>query len=298
MKINKLASAISRGKWLIEPSMASGLLPLAVKFLNGESMEFFEGNEYEGISLYNKKGAYFDWSTGRVVEVQPIEENSVLVIPINGAIMKDDHCGDPGTDRMSEWINYALANPRISGIVLKINSGGGTVEGTGEFADLIKSASKPVIAYTDGCMASAAYWIGCSAKEVFASHKTVEIGSIGTAIDMYDNREALAKMGYKRVYTNADSSPDKNMDYFNALDGDTTGLKVSVLNPTNDIFMGAVKENRDGKLKIITKATEGKTINEPLTGKMYLAETAIEIGLIDKIGTLQDAVDRALELAA
>jgi protease-4 len=295
MKINKLASAISRGKWLIEPSMASGLLPLAVKFLNGESMEFFEGNEAELPSMY-AAGNYVSASDDAFYE--NAQSNSVLIIPINGAIMKDDFCWEPGTDTMSEWLRCAMDNPNIVGVVLKINSGGGTVEGTGEFADLIKSATKPVIAYTDGCMASAAYWIGCSAKEVFASHKTVEIGSIGTAIDMYDNREALAKMGYKRVYTNADSSPDKNMDYFNALDGDPTGLKVSVLNPTNDIFMGAVKENRDGKLKIITKATEGKTINEPLTGKMYLAETAIEIGLIDKIGTLQDAVDRAMELAA
>jgi protease-4 len=275
--------------------MASGLLPLAVKFLNGESMEFFEGNEAELPSMY-AAGNYVSASDDAFYE--NVQSNSVLIIPINGAIMKDDFCWEPGTDTMSEWLRCAMDNPNIVGVVLKINSGGGTVEGTGEFADLIKSASKPVIAYTDGCMASAAYWIGCSAKEVFASHKTVEIGSIGTAIDMYDNREALAKMGYKRVYTNADSSPDKNMDYFNALDGDATGLKVSVLNPTNDIFMGAVKENRDGKLKIITKATEGKTINEPLTGKMYLAETAIEIGLIDKIGTLQDAVDRALELAA
>ena len=297
MKLNKLASAISRGKWLIEPRMAAGLLPMAVRFLNGETASFFDGNEPELPSMY-AAGNYFTASDDAFYE--NIQSGSVLIIPINGPIMKDDFCWEPGTDTMSEWLRCAMDNPNIAGVVLKINSGGGTVEGTGEFADLIKSASKPIIAYTDGCMASAAYWIGCSAKEIFASHKTVEIGSIGTAIDMYDNREALAKMGYKRVYVNSDSSPDKNMNYFNAIDGDTTGLKVDILNPTNDIFMSSVKENRDGKLKILSKVqdNDGKTLNEPLTGKMYLAQAAIEIGLIDKIGLLQDAVDRVLELAA
>lgn len=295
MKINKLASAISRGKWLIEPRMAAGLLPLAVRFMNGEDASFFDANESELPSMY-ANGNYINASDGAFFE--NIQQNSVLIIPISGTIMKDDFCWEPGTDTMSEWLRCAMDNPNIAGVVLKINSGGGTVEGTGEFADLIKSATKPVIAYTDGCMASAAYWIGCSAKEVFASHKTVEIGSIGTAIDMYDNREALAKMGYKRVYVNSDGSPDKNMDYFNAIDGDTSGLKISVLNPTNDIFLDSVKANRDGKLKLTKVIIGDKSYQEPLTGKMYLAETAIDIGLIDKIGLLQDAVDRVLELAA
>ena len=295
MKLNKLASAISRGLWLIEPRTAAGLLPFAVKFLNGEALSFFEQNEAEMPMMYSA-GNYISASDDAFYDT--IQSNSVLVIPINGPIMKEDFCWEPGTDTMSEWLKCAMDNPNIVGVVLKINSGGGTVEGTGEFADLVKAASKPIIAYTDGTMASAAYWIGCSTREIFASHKTVEIGSIGTAIDMYDNREALAKMGYKRIYINADSSPDKNMDYFNALDNDTTGLKVNILNPTNDIFMTAVKDNREGKLKLLTKAPEGKTVNEPITGKMYLAEAAIEIGLIDKIGSLQDAVDRVLELAA
>ncbi len=214
--------------------------------------------------------------------------------------MKDDWCYEPGTDTLSEWFRCAMDSPNIAGVVLKVNSGGGSVEGTGEFADLIKAAVKPVVAYTDGIMASAAYWIGCSANEIFASHRTVEIGSIGTAITFTDNREAMEKYGYKQVYINAETSPDKNQDYFKALDGDFRAIRVNILNPTNDIFMESVQENRKGKLKLLTKIEDGdgKTLNEPLTGKMYLAESAIAIGLIDKIGLLQDAVDRVLELAA
>lgn len=297
MKLNKLASAISRGLWLIEPRTAMGLMPLAARFLNGEGIGAFEANASELPCMY-AGGSYVSADDENFF--QNVQQNSVLIIPICGAIMKDDYCGEPGTDTLSEWFRCALDSPNIAGIVLKINSGGGSVEGTGEFADLIKSSTKPVVAFTDGIMASAAYWIGCSANEIFASHKTVEVGSIGTAMTFYDNREAMIKYGYKQIYINADSSPDKNQDYFKALDGDESGVKVNILNPTNDIFMTSVKDNRSGKLKLITKTTDGdgKTLNEPLTGKMYLAEAAIEIGLIDKIGLLQDAVDRVLELAA
>lgn len=296
MKLNKLASAISRGLWLIEPRTAVGLMPMAARFLNGEKISAFIDNQPEMPSMY-ADGNYVNADDDSFF--QNVQTNSVLIIPICGTIMKDDYCGEPGTDTMSEWFRCALESPNIAGIVLKINSGGGSVEGTGEFADLIKSASKPVIAYTDGIMASAAYWIGCSTQEIYASHKTVEVGSIGTAISFYDNREAMKQYGYKQIYINADSSPDKNQDYFKALDGDFSGIKLNILNPTNDIFMQAVQDNREGKLKKVKTVVDSATYFEPLTGKMYLAETAIEeYGLIDKIGSLQDAVDRVLELAA
>ncbi len=296
MKLNKLASAISRGLWLIEPRTAIGLMPMAARFLNGEKISAFIDNEPEMPSMY-VGGNYVNADDDSFF--QNVQENSVLIIPICGTIMKDDYCGEPGTDTLSEWFKCALDSPNIVGIVLKINSGGGSVEGTGEFADLIKASSKPVVAYTDGIMASAAYWLGCSADEIFASHKTVEIGSIGTAISFYDNRKAMESYGYKQIYINADTSPDKNQDYFKALDGDFSGIKLNILNPTNDIFMQAVQDNRDGKLKKVKTVVDGTTYFEPLTGKMYLAETAIEeYGLIDKIGSLQDAVDRVLELAA
>lgn len=269
---------------------------MAARFLNGEKISAFIDNEPEMPSMY-VGGNYVNADDDSFF--QNVQENSVLIIPICGTIMKDDYCGEPGTDTLSEWFKCALDSPNIVGIVLKINSGGGSVEGTGEFADLIKASSKPVVAYTDGIMASAAYWLGCSADEIFASHKTVEIGSIGTAISFYDNRKAMESYGYKQIYINADTSPDKNQDYFKALDGDFSGIKLNILNPTNDIFMQAVQDNRDGKLKKVKTVVDGTTYFEPLTGKMYLAETAIEeYGLIDKIGSLQDAVDRVLELAA
>ncbi|WP_342644618.1 S49 family peptidase [Mucilaginibacter sp. CSA2-8R] len=294
MKLNKLASAISRGVWLMEPRTAHGLVPLALRFLHQE------GGPAPAPPLEMPVAHHNGQITETTIEdniwsgVQP---GSVAVIPVSGALMKDDYCGSPGTDTLSAWVKQAGQSGRVEAIVLKINSGGGSVAGTGEFAEVIKQSSIPVLAYCDGLMASAAYWIGSACSEIYASHQTVEVGSIGTMISFMDDSEALQKQGYKEHVINADTSPDKNQDYFAALAGSYSRIKVNILNPTNDIFMNAVKANRAGKLKLTNVKTDGVLCQEPLTGKVYLAQTAIGNGLIDGIATLDAVIDRALQLA-
>lgn len=286
MKINKLASAISRGKWLIEPRTYSVERQRAISFLKGD----FEGAETKEPELDKpfalKADSYFDFDDDNGFGLAQF--GSVAIIPICGTIMKYDYCGTPGTDTLSSWLKSAIASPQIDAIVLCINSGGGSVEGTGEFADLIKGSDKTILAFCDGLMASAAYWIGCSAKEIWASHATCEFGSIGTAVCFMDDSAAMAEAGYKEVYINADSSPDKNQDVIKAIAGDNTDLKENIINPTNAIFTGHVKANRELKL-----FGDGE-YKEPLTGKVYLSERSIEIGLIDGICTLEQCVEKAL----
>ena len=306
MNINKLASIICRGTWLLDPRIADGFMPSIARFLNGDRVSWFEDdNEVidDTLSAYciSADGSIISLNKPvagvNVFEAAPV--GSVVVIPISGTIMKEDYCGSIGTDTMSLWTKDAYAAVNVVAVIYKINSGGGSVEGTGEFAELVSQANKPVIAFCDGLMASAAYWIGSSAMEIWASYETVEIGSIGTAISFNDNRDAMAKYGYKQHYINADTSPDKNQDYFKALGGNYEPIKTNILNPTNDVFLNSVKKNRDGKLVLTDeKYTDGKTYQKPLTGGVYLAKTAIENGLIDRIGSFELAFARALEIGS
>lgn len=296
MRINKLASAISRGTWLMEPRTAHGLVPMAVKFLNHEDISHlsaapelpvaYAGGEWQNTAAGTQSNNIWD----------ALQPNSVAVIPVCGAIMKDDYCGSSGTDTLAQWIKQAGASANVSAIVLKINSGGGEVAGTGELADVIKASKKPVIAFTDGLMASAAYWIGSACVEVYASHKTVEVGSIGTMVSFMDDTAMLQKQGYREHIINADTSPDKNQDYLQAMQGQYGRIKVNILNPTNNIFMGAVMQNRAGKLRLTNVLVNKVACQEPLTGKVYLAEAAIANGLIDGIKTLDAVIERAIEL--
>lgn len=306
MKINRLASVILRGTLLMDPRFAVGMMPMAARFLNGEKVSFFDSdasaedldptlNTYcispEGALISARQS-----DSGNLYQDAPV--GSIMIINIEGTIFKDDWCGAPGTDTMSQWIKEAVYSDNIAAVILKINSGGGSVEGTGEFAQVIKWADsiKPMIAYTDGLCASAAYWIASACRRIFASYLTVEIGSIGTAIKFMDNREAMKQYGYKEIYINADASVDKNADYYKALDGNNGPIKVHILNPTNDVFLLNVRENRSGRLVETTSKEGDITRIEPISGNVYLAQTAIDNGLIDEIADFDYVCMYTMEL--
>lgn len=198
---------------------------------------------------------------------------NVAVIPLSGPLMKSDYCGYYGTQSMLSFFKLAEQTESIKEIILLIDSPGGTVDGTANFADAVKASNKPVTALINGLCASAAYWIGSSASTVIATSRTDIIGSIGTMIQMVDRTKYQESMGIViRTYT-AEDSYDKNKAFEDALKGDGKLLVKTMLNPLNDEFKGAIQSNREGKIKG----------NEVLTGKTFVAKEAVGNGLIDKI---------------
>lgn len=310
MRINRLASVINRGTFYVDPRFAVGYLPMVVRFLNGERVSFFDDDEDEEereLAAYaiRPDGAMITYTGANASNslFQDVPRGSIAVIKVEGMILKDDYCVAPGTQTMDRWVREARDNDNIIGIIIHVNSGGGSVEGTGEFATTIKetTAIKPVIGWCDGLVASAGYWIFSSCTECYVSFETVEIGSIGTAMNWYDNRKALKLIGYKRVYVNADPSVDKNMATQRAMDGDYSDLKSYILNPTNDVFLAAVKDNRPNLVLTESEGKDqfGKTVTriEPLSGHVYIAKAAIANGLIDGIMSFESVCDRVLELS-
>lgn len=199
--------------------------------------------------------------------------------------MKEDFCGWFGTASLREELNKINAAQSIHTVILMIDSPGGTVDGTQAFADAIKNSPKKTVAIIDGMAASAAYWIASSADEIIATSQTDIIGSIGTMISFYDRSEYYEEMGFVLREYYADDSKDKNKMMREAVKGNGKLLVKELLNPTNDIFLNAVRENR------------GKKLNEEetLTGKTFLAEKAKEMGLVDKISSLDDTVNKILQ---
>ncbi|HEU4634347.1 MAG TPA: S49 family peptidase, partial [Flavisolibacter sp.] len=169
-------------------------------------------------------------------------------------------------------------------IVLLIDSPGGTVDGMESFAEAIKNSPKTTVSVIDGMMASAAYRIGSSADKIIATAKTDIIGSIGTMISFYDRTQYNEDQGIILREYFADASKDKNRDFREAKAGKGRLLIESLLNPMNDIFLEAVKENRGDKLNE----------KETLTGKTFLAEQAKEYGLIDEISSLDTTIENLL----
>lgn len=98
----------------------------------------------------------------------------------------------------SAALEAAVADPKIDGIMLKIDSPGGFVTGIAEAADDIRKAAsrKRVVAQVDGLAASAAYWMASQANEVYAGRMD-DVGSIGVLAVLYDVSKADEKAGVK-----------------------------------------------------------------------------------------------------
>lgn len=275
----RLIRAVLSEPWMLDASEAHQYLPLLSSLLAG--VDAF--GKYEDRQLvFEANGAVM--AGGDSVTIGTRAEGYTAILPITGPILKyTAECGPRGMDYYSSAIMQAENDPRINSILLVIDSGGGQAFGTQSFTSVIKSATKPTLAIIhDGVGASAAYWIASSASEgVWATTGTSVIGSIGTMITLADFREKMKQEGIKLHEIYADASKAKNKDFMDALDGKYEPIKQSLLNPMNDAFINSVKESRGSKI----------TNEEVFSGKTYMASEALELGLIDRIGSIQEAVD-------
>lgn len=216
---------------------------------------------------------------------------SVAVIPVIGPMMSQDFCGSLGTQTLGRLAQEADAHPNIVGHVFVFDTPGGTVAGTENFSHIIAATQKPAVAFVQGMMASAGYWAGSAANHIMAGGQTTQIGSIGTMLQVTDSSKADKKQGYSQITVRADASSDKNEAFLQLLAGNAQPVKDQLLNPMNAVFLSAVQANRAGKLPT------GKDAENVLSGKVYLAADAVEYGLVDSIGTFQQAVQKALDMA-
>lgn len=133
------------------------------------------------------------------------DSDGVAVISIQGALTKNrswftDATGGYATTDIKQAVEAAADDDSIKSILLKIDSPGGTVDGTASLADAVAAAKakKPVVAQVSGMAASAAYWIASQADKVFA-HRSDMIGSIGTRMMLYDFHRLYEAAGVEAV---------------------------------------------------------------------------------------------------
>jgi signal peptide peptidase SppA len=268
--------------WLIHPDSAQHLALIAHKLFTSEQSSWFDDDEEEEM----KEFAWIVNASGqRIGTIEDAVNNGVAVINLQGAVMKYDYCGAPGTQSLMKALQQANNNPSVSAIVLQIDSPGGSVDGTEQFANAVKNSAKPVVAYVNGMMASAAMWIGSAASQRIASSNTDVIGSIGTMASWNDFSGYMEKMGIKRHEVYATDSTHKNLDFREANKGNYDPLVKTWLDPLNSEFTGAIQENLPNADKTV------------LNGSHFIAKDAKKKGLVDKIGNFETAVKTAMKLS-
>jgi len=129
-------------------------------------------------------------------------ENGIGIIAINGPIVKAPSLferllfGATDMDAICAAIEEAGGRQDVKGVLLDINSPGGTVIGTPELAQAVRSlaTNKYVYAFTDGMMASAAYWIGSQADAIYATPSS-RVGSVGVLQTVTNHTDQLKMRG-------------------------------------------------------------------------------------------------------
>lgn len=290
MQFNSLLSAVLSGQFLLEESAVPAFQLQVAQLLTAQASAgsprpadapvpaacFAISADATSVQLRGY-GSLDDVPTG-----------SIAVTLVNGVMLPDDHYDQnwnyvPGTRTLGARIQQADAHANIVGHVGWFITPGGSTLGVEAFADVIAGTAKPFVSYVD-MMCSAGAWSGSGANQVVVS-KTGIGGSIGTKWDGLDFSKYYEKLGITSVTVTATESTEKTKAFDEALKGKPALLRTQLLDPLNDVFVATMKAYRPG---MVAEATNGR---------LFVGQALVDAGLADQVGSLQDAIQRAFDLA-
>lgn len=277
-----LLSAILRGHFMMSPDIAIGFKAQVNSILESENL-------YQNTLqvLDNIPVMAYDGDDEHDAEDISEDGGRVVVLPVKGTMLKYGTLCTYGMDEIAYYTKYFASKENVSAIVLDIDSGGGAVNAVPPMLEAItftKAMGKPIIAHCDAAC-SAAYWTASACDHIFANNNVSStFGSIGVMISYLDVLPYYVKEGAKHHEVYADQSGDKNLAFQKFLKGEYDQIKEEMLNPMAIQFQNAVKSARPN-LKADTPGI--------LSGATYSGQKSVDIGLADKIGTLQDAINFA-----
>ena len=253
--------------WVMDEGALRGLLRIA----NREN----EGPE----AVAAKMGAPLENSQRVTVR------DGVAIVPVTGPMFRRANMfkaisGATSIDLLARDFQTAIDDPAVKAILLDVDSPGGEVNGTGEFAQMIFAARdrKPITAYVSHAAASAAYWIASAADRIVAT-ETALLGSIGVRAAYLDDRERLEKAGVREIEFVSSQSPGKRLDH----DSDEGRARIqSRVDGLAAIFIGHVAKNRG--------VAEQTVLDNFGQGEVFLAADAIAAGMADELGDFESVL--------
>ena len=265
--------------WGIEPSAESALrLALITAMQNGtiEALEKQIGEEQiiSAIAVSSADGCCVIDSNNYNLESLDIPDDSVALIWVEGVIYP--------------WKSFELenkivkinGNPKLLGALLLMNTPGGAIHRVDITSDAITNSKKPIATYATGVCASSGMWLASGTKRIFAASTTDRIGSIGIKTTFRDMSKYMEEAGIMEKDIYASLSTEKDAET-RAMAKDDDTLIVANLDFVNELFHKTISTNR--KIKYDTESPVFK-------GAIFNAQEAISNGLIDQIGTLDQAM--------
>jgi protease-4 len=176
-------------------------------------------------------------------------------------------------------LRSAFEDEKTEGVILRINSPGGTPVQAGYIYDEIlrlreKHPETQLYAVVSDMAASGGYYVASAADEIYASNSSI-VGSIGVRMDGFGVVDAMEKLGIEsRTLTAGENKA--LLDPFTPADEDAMKHLQAMIDDIHQQFIDAVKKGRGDRLK---------EFDELFTGLIWTGREAVEFGLVDNIGS-------------
>lgn len=263
---NRVLSFIGKTLWAIKPDALEKIISIANRSYSDPQLAAAIKSEQSSL-------------------IESTDNSEIAVIDVVGPIFTradlfSDISGAASLDSLERRIDEALYDDSIKAIVLRIDSPGGEVTGTHEFANYLDEACeiKPIVAYVQGMACSAAYWIASATSHIYVD-KTAILGSIGVVAAWTDDSEARSAAGLTDYEVVSSQSPKKRLD---PTQDDGRAELQKQLDGLADIFIDDVAAFRDvSRKKVLADFGQGST---------FLANDAIKLGMADEISSLRDVI--------
>jgi serine protease SohB len=189
-------------------------------------------------------------------------------------------------ESVEEPLRRAFTAHGAKAVALLINSPGGSPTQSEYIGARIRQLASehelPVLAFCEDVAASGGYWLACAADEIYATATSV-VGSVGVISAGFGFSELIDRMGIERRLHSAGEAKARLDPFFAEKSEDVRWLE-QIQEGIHDEFRNWVIERRGDKLK----ATEEELFN----GEVWLGKRAVELGVVDGIGTLREVVEK------
>jgi len=269
--------------WAIAPDRLTEIQAIYATHLRGESIDIEAVEARIGRQLQNQSQGY---------QVQ----DGAALIPLRGVMaprmnLMSQVSGGTSTELFARDVQAALSDPQVKSIVLLVDSPGGSVGGTQAAAAAVMAARgvKPIATYSDGTMASAAYWVGSAADRVYISSGVDQVGSIGVVASHVDVSQREAQLGMKTTEVVAGRYKRIASQYGPLTESGRQSIQDQV-DYLYSLFVGDVAAQRG--------VSTDKVLADMADGRVFIGQQAIDAGLVDAIGRIEGVIAEMNDRAA
>jgi protease-4 len=218
----------------------------------------------------------FMYADTSMTKIDNKEEHTALV-ELNGLIADKE---EANADNIITALRDAFENEKSAGVILRINSPGGSPVQSGYIYDEIvrlreKYPDTPLYAVVTDICASGGYYIASAADKIYADKASI-VGSIGVRMDNFGFVEAMEKLGVERRILTAGENKAL-LDPFLPVDESVTAHLQVMIGEIHQQFIDAVKKGRGDRLDTDVEGL--------FTGLIWTGEAAVKIGLVDELAS-------------